>query len=59
MGELIDINQLKDMVLAALEERGAEVFVSMMASTRSVQPIVRDGEQKWWKHEVEMSLSHV
>lgn len=44
--------------MAALEERGPEVFINMMTSTRSVKPVEQDGVQKWWRHEVEMSLNH-
>lgn len=56
MGELIELPELKAMVEAAIAERGDEVFISLLANTRPVKPVEQDGVQKWWKHEVEMSL---
>lgn len=56
MGELIGIEELKDMVTRAVDERGFEVFASMLASNRPVKPVEQDGVQKWWKHEVEAAL---
>ena len=56
MGELIGIDELKDMVMAALDKGGSEA-VALMITKPGVPAVIQDGVQMWWKHEVERKLS--